>query len=118
MRTRVWLPVVAAAALWGCVPVKPIITPQEFRTTCREQATCPDAASAERICSGFQETVTDYYDGMPGCIKACKDKAQALTDAEPASSRAAIAATRDACLEFCNRKFYRCNCDKADAAHP
>jgi len=112
---RLWPGLLVLGALWGCVAVKPIMTPQEYRADCRRTVACPDADGAAAICAGFQETVTDYYDGMAPCRQACKDKAEALAATVPGVCRASIDTARAACLEFCNRKFYRCNCDKADA---
>jgi len=116
VRGRLWFGGLLLGLLAGCVAVKPIMTPQEFRATCHQRAQCPEAAESGAVCSGFQETVTDYYDGMAPCRQACRDKARDLTASLGPACGAAIGTARATCLEFCNRKFYRCNCDKADAS--
>ncbi len=111
-RGAVLVGLLLVAALWGCTRVKPIITPQEYQDACRKAPAGADAACADRICAGFQEVVTDYHEGMNECKKACQDKADALSAGLSGSCLGKVEATRAACLEFCDRKFYRCNCDK------
>lgn len=110
MRYTVWVFILFSLVLWGCATVKPIITPQEYQNTCRQGVAC-----ADRICDGFQETVTDYYDTMAACRQACKDKADTLSRGASGTCLAGIDTARGACMEFCQRKFYRCNCDKESA---
>ena len=96
----------------GCASVKPIITPQEYQAACWQSPTGPKDACAERVCGAFQEIVTGYYDGMPQCRQACKERGAALTAAAGGCADK-VKSAEDACLEFCQRKFYRCNCDKS-----
>ncbi len=100
-------------ASWGCAPTfKPIITPQEFEASCRSAPAGADAACAGRVCDVFQAVATDYHEDMAACQATCKQRAQELAADVPASCQAKVAGAREACLEFCNRKFYRCNCAK------
>lgn len=97
---------------WGCTKVQPIITPQEYQAACRQDTAGADAACATRVCDVYQAVVTDYYENMDGCYAACKDRADALSADASGQCRAKISAARSACREFCNRKFFRCNCDR------
>ena len=97
---------------WGCTKVQPIITPQEYQASCRQDSAVADAACVARVCDVYQAVVTDYYENKDGCYAACADRAQALSAGAPAQCGAKISAARAACREFCLRKFYRCNCDK------
>ncbi len=99
-------------AACGCAKIQPIITPPEFQAACRQNAAGADAACAARVCDVYQGVVTDYYENMAGCYAACKDREQTLLADAPDQCKAKIKATREACMEFCNRKFYRCNCTK------
>ena len=96
------------ALLGGCTAAKPLITPQEFQATCRSTPVGAEAACVDRVCDAYQETVTDYYDTKVDCQTACKAKAEKLADACPAK----VAAARAACMDYCQRRFYRCNCGK------
>jgi hypothetical protein len=98
--------------LLGCTKVQPIITPQEYQASCRQDLAGADAACTTKVCDVYQTVVTDYYEDMAGCNAACKDRAESLLASESGSCSAKIATARKNCLEFCNRKFYRCNCDK------
>ena len=106
-----WWGIVALLALLGggCSAAKPIITPQEYREACRATPAGADAACLDRVCDAYQETVTDYFDAKPDCVAACKAKAEQLAGVACPDK---VAAARDACLDYCQRKFYRCNCDK------
>jgi len=99
-----------ALGLAGCAKFQPIQTPQEFEAACRANAYGADAACAGKVCEVYQAVVTDYYDNMEGCYAACKDRAAALEVGASNQCLAKIHAARDACHDFCNRKFYRCNC--------
>jgi hypothetical protein len=98
--------------LWGCTQVKPIITPQEYQASCRQDAAGADAACATKVCDVYQAVVTDYYENMDGCLAACKDRAETLFAGASGQCKDKIKKAREACQEFCNRKFYRCNCGK------
>lgn len=104
-----WGIVLLLAVLGGCVRAKPIVTPQEYRTACRSTPVGAGAACLDRVCDAYQETVTDYYDGKPDCLEACRAKAERLAGLACPDK---VATARDACLDYCQRKFYRCNCDK------
>lgn len=99
-------------AAFGCTRVRPIITPPEFEASCRQDAAGADPACAARICDVYQAVVTDYYEDMAGCYAACKDREQTLAASVSGQCRDKVKAAHDACREFCNRKFYRCNCAK------
>ena len=102
----------AGLTLAGCAKVKPIMTPQEFAADCRQNAAGADAACAARVCEAYQAVVTDYHENMEGCYAACKDRAASLgAEASPACL-AKVKAEKDRCMDYCNRKFYRCNCAK------
>ncbi len=88
------------------------MTPQEYSAACRRDAVGADAACANRVCVVFEAVTTDYHEDMAGCLAACKERATTLAADVPASCRAKVEAARDDCLDFCNRKFYRCNCAK------
>lgn len=111
---RVFLLVLALGALvsWGCAKAQPIVTPPEYDAACRADAAGGDAACVTRVCAVYQAVVTDYYENMEGCRAACKQRANELQDSAPALCGAKVNAARDACLDFCQRKFYRCNCAK------
>lgn len=98
--------------LGGCTAAKPIVTPQEYQGACRGAALGTDAACVDRVCDAYQETVTDYYDNKAACQQACEAKATALAPGLSGPCLAKVSAARSACREFCDRKFYRCNCDK------
>ena len=102
----------AGLALAGCSKVQPILTPQEFASACAQTGAGADGACASRVCQVYQAVVTDYHENMEGCYAACKERATDLeTGAGPACA-AKIKAEKDRCMDFCNRKFYRCNCAK------
>jgi len=103
---------VGCLAFWGCTRVEPIITPQEYAASCQAAPVGADAACASRVCAVYQAVVTDYYENKDGCRAACKARAEELSQSAPAACGAKIEAARDACLEFCQRKFFRCNCTK------
>lgn len=98
--------------VFGCSKVQPIITPPEYQAACRQNTVGADAACVTKVCDVYQAVVTDYYEDMNGCYAACKDRAETLLASSPDLCKAKVKAARDACREFCNRKFYRCNCDK------
>ena len=102
----------AGLALAGCTQVKPIMTPQEFAAGCSQGATGADAACSAKVCQVYQAVVTDYYENMEGCYAACKDRAASLETGAGPACLAKIKAEKDRCMDFCNRKFYRCNCAK------
>lgn len=97
---------------FGCSKFQPIITPQEFEASCRSAPAGADAACANRVCTVFQAVATDYHEDMASCQATCKQRAEELLADSPAQCQEKIKKTREACLEFCNRKFYRCNCTK------
>lgn len=99
-------------SLAGCAKIQPIVTPQEYEAACRRSAAGADSACAGRVCAVFQAVTTDYHEDMAGCRAACKERAGALAADVPGSCLGKVNASRDACLEFCQRKFYRCNCAK------
>ncbi len=103
---------VCVLGAWGCAKVGPIITPQEYQAQCRQEASGADAGCVSRTCDVFQAVVTGYHENMDDCRAACRDRARTLAADASGPCRAKIEAAGDACLEFCNRKFYRCNCDK------
>lgn len=96
----------------GCSKFQPIITPQEFEAACRSDPAGADSACAARVCNVFQAVATDYHENMASCQAVCKQRAEELLSGAAASCQDKIQQTRAACLEFCNRKFYRCNCAK------
>ncbi|MYL83314.1 hypothetical protein GTA51_09265 [Desulfovibrio aerotolerans] len=98
--------------LMGCATIQPIMTPQEFEADCRANTVGADAACAGKVCEVYQAVVTDYYDTMEGCYAACKDRAASLETGATGQCLAKIRKARDTCRDFCNRKFYRCNCAK------
>ncbi|OLN29322.1 hypothetical protein DVDV_1153 [Desulfovibrio sp. DV] len=104
--------ILGCIGLTGCGQSKPIMVPQEFEADCRSNAYGADAACAAKVCEVYQAVVTDYYDNMEGCYAACKDRAASLEAGAASQCKAKIAAARDTCRDFCNRKFYRCNCAK------
>ena len=98
---------------WGCAKqTLPIITPQEFEASCRSDPAGAVSACASRVCGVFQAVATDYHEDMAACLASCKQRAVELEADVPGACVAKVKQTRDACLEFCNRKFYRCNCAK------
>ena len=103
---------VCCLAAVGCAKIQPIITPQEFEASCQAGPAGADGACAARVCGVFQAVVTDYHENMAACQASCKQRAQELEADVPGACAAKVKQTRDACLEFCNRKFYRCNCAK------
>ncbi|EHJ49580.1 hypothetical protein DFW101_3584 [Solidesulfovibrio carbinoliphilus subsp. oakridgensis] len=103
---------VCCLAAVGCAKVQPIITPQEFEASCRQAAAGADPACAARVCDVYQAVVTDYYEDMNGCYAACKDREESLLASVSSPCGAKVKAAHAACREFCNRKFYRCNCAK------
>jgi hypothetical protein len=111
MRMRVLWIVPLFVALVGCTAAKPIITPQEYQSSCR-QAVGADATCQSRVCDSFQETVTDYFDTKQDCFAACKAKAENLASGGAGACLDKVDSARAACMEYCQRKFYRCNCDK------
>lgn len=98
--------------LMGCAKVQPIMTPQEFEADCRSTPAGGDSACVAKVCEVYQAVVTDYYDDMDGCYAACKDRAASLEAGASAQCSAKIRAAAATCRDFCNRKFYRCNCAK------
>lgn len=98
--------------LAGCAKIKPIMTPQEFEADCRANAYGADSACASKVCEVYQAVVTDYHDTMESCYASCKDRAAALEVGASNQCLAKIRAAGDTCHDFCNRKFYRCNCAK------
>lgn len=110
MPKTVCLLVLVLAALGGCTAAKPLLTPQEYQASCRSTLVGADAACLDRVCDAYQETVTDYYDTKVDCVAACKAKAERLLADVACPNK--VAAAREACLDYCQRKFYRCNCDK------
>jgi hypothetical protein len=104
--------VLLVVVLGGCTAAKPIITPREYQDICRQTRLGADAACLGRVCDAYQETVTDYYDTMAACRQACKAKAETLGSGLSGACLAKVEAAQAACLEYCDRKFYRCNCDK------
>jgi hypothetical protein len=107
-----FLCLLGSLALTGCGKVQPIMTPQEFAAACSQNAAGTEAACATKVCEVYQAVVTDYYDNMEGCYAACKERAAALETGANAACLAKIKTTRERCMDFCNRKFYRCNCAK------
>lgn len=97
---------------FGCSKIQPIITPQEYQASCRQNTVGADAACVTKVCDVYQAVVTDYYEDMNGCYAACKDRADGLLANASGLCTDKVKAARDACREFCNRKFYRCNCTK------
>jgi hypothetical protein len=97
---------------WGCTKVQPIMTPQEYDASCRADAAGADPACAARVCAVYQAVVTDYYEDKEGCRAACKARANELKESSAAQCAAKIDAAENVCLDFCQRKFFRCNCGK------
>ncbi|WP_428560562.1 MAG: hypothetical protein ACP59X_16870 [Solidesulfovibrio sp. DCME] len=96
----------------GCTKFQPIITPQEFEASCRSDPAGADGPCAARVCAVFEAVTTDYHEDMASCQAVCRQRAEELLAGTAPQCREKIKQTREACLEFCNRKFYRCNCTK------
>lgn len=99
-------------AAGGCVKFQPIMTPQEFAASCQAAPDGADPACAARVCDVYQAVVTDYHEDMASCQAVCRQRAEELLGNVSAQCRDKVEASRDLCLEFCDRKFYRCNCTK------
>ena len=104
--------VLVCLASWGCAKAQPIITPEEFAASCQAGAAGAAPACAARVCAVYQAVVTDFHEDKESCRATCKTRADELLASVPAQCGAKVKAARDACLEFCQRKFYRCNCTK------
>ena len=109
-RTAVWAMFFCCLGLWGCAKFQPIMTPQEFEAACRRGG--GEAAWARTVCDVYQAVVTDYHDTMDDCYAACRDRGAALAADSATQCLDKVKATQAVCLDFCNRKFYRCNCAK------
>lgn len=100
----------------GCAKELPVMTPGEYWSKCvlgPAPLTGEDICDERPICDAYREVVSDFYENLDACRAACEQNFDRMYAGQVMNGCFSwLVDARDLCIQFCRRKFERCDCDK------